>query len=300
MDSPFRWTLPHYGNVSGSLFLVATPIGNLEDITFRAVRTLKEVDLIACEDTRHTRHLLNHYGIEKPTISYHEHNEFDRATTLIERLVAGANIALVSDAGTPLINDPGYRLVTAAVEAGVSVVPIPGASAILAALTASGMPTDSFYFGGFVPQKQGVRRKLLETLANLESTLVFYEAPHRILETLHDIAEVYGEREIVLTRELTKLHEEFLRGTGLALFRILEERGTPKGEMTLVIGKPAPRPADERPVEEAVAAYIAAGLSRMDAIKAVARDRGVSKREIYGIIEDQRSESRVQDRKIGS
>jgi 16S rRNA (cytidine1402-2'-O)-methyltransferase len=287
MNSPFRWTLPHYGNVSGSLFLVATPIGNLEDMTFRAVRVLKEVDLIACEDTRHTRHLLDHYGIDKPSISYHDHNESDRAASLVERLLSGANVALVSDAGTPLINDPGYRLVTAAVAAGISVVPVPGASAILTALTASGLPTDSFFFGGFVPQKQGARRKLLESLSRLESTLVFYEAPHRILETLQDIANVYGDREVVLTRELTKLHEEFLRGTGLALFRILEKRGTPKGEMTLVIGKPLPPATDDRPVEEAVEAHISQGLSRMDAIKAVARERGVSKREIYGKMEKQ-------------
>lgn len=282
MDSPFRWTLLHYGSVSGSLFLVATPIGNLEDMTFRAVRTLREVDVIACEDTRHTRRLLDHYDIDKPTISYHEHNESDRAASIVQRLVEGANVALVSDAGTPLINDPGYRLVTAAVAAGVPVVPIPGASAILTALTASGLPTDAFYFGGFVPQKQSARRRMLESLADLECTLVFYEAPHRILETLQDIGSAYGEREVVLTRELTKIHEEFLRGTGLALFRILEQRGTPKGEMTLVIGKPTRRAVDDRPVEEAVGAYIDQGLSRMDAIKAVARDRGVPKREIYG------------------
>jgi 16S rRNA (cytidine1402-2'-O)-methyltransferase len=166
------------------------------------------------------------------------------------------------------------------------VIPIPGPSAILTALTASGLPTDSFFFGGFVPQKQGARRKMLESLGSLDCTLVFYEAPHRILETLQDIAHVYGEREVVLTRELTKLHEEFLRGTGLALFCILEQRGTPKGEMTLVIGKPLPRAPDERPVEQAVEAYVLQGLSRMDAIKAVARDRGVSKREIYGKMEN--------------
>ena len=268
--------------MTGSLFLVATPIGNLEDITFRAVRVLKEADLIACEDTRHTRRLLDHYGIDKPTISYHEHNESDRSISLVDRLIAGGNVALVSDAGTPLINDPGYRLVTAAVAAGVRVIPIPGPSAILAALTASGLPTDAFYFGGFLPQKQGARRKVLESVASLDCTLVFYEAPHRIVESLQDIAEVYGEREVVVTRELTKIHEEFLRGTGLALNRIFAEKGPPKGEFTLVIGKPVTTMLDDRPVEEAVEAYVAGGLTRMDAIKAVARDRGVSKREIYG------------------
>jgi 16S rRNA (cytidine1402-2'-O)-methyltransferase len=285
MCSPVLWTLPHYGNVSGSLFLVATPIGNLEDVTFRAIRTLKEVDLIACEDTRHTRRLLDHYGIDKPTISYHEHNEAGRAGSLVERLLAGANVAVVSDAGTPLISDPGYRLVTAAVEAGIRVVPIPGPSAILAALTASGMPTDSFFFGGFVPQKQGARRKALESVRTLDCTLVFYDAPHRILETLRDIADIYGDRELVLTRELTKIHEEFLRGTALALFRTLEVRGGVKGEITIVIGKPLGRQVDERPVREVFEAYMAQGLSRMDAIKAVARDRGVSKREIYSALE---------------
>jgi 16S rRNA (cytidine1402-2'-O)-methyltransferase len=288
MCSPVRPTLPHYGNVTGSLFLVATPIGNLEDITFRAVRTLKEADLIACEDTRHTRRLLDHYGIEKPTISYHEHNESGRSESLVERIRSGANVALVSDAGTPLISDPGYRLVKAAVEAEIRIIPIPGPSAILAALTASGLPTDAFYFGGFVSQKQSARRKSLQALANLDCALVFYEAPHRILETLQDIAEIYGDREIVLTRELTKLHEEFLRGPALALFRNLKDRDSVKGEITLVIGKPAAKPADERPVAEAFDEYIAQGLSRMDAIKAVAKDRGVSKRVIYSSLEELR------------
>ena len=285
MYLPVPPTLPHYGNVSGSLFLVATPIGNLEDITFRAVRTLKEVDLIACEDTRHTRRLLDHYGIEKPAISYHDHNETDRARSLVERLLGGSNIAVVSDAGTPLISDPGYRLVTAAVEAGIRVIPIPGPSAILAALTASGLTADSFYFGGFVSQKQSARRKLFEALADLDCSLVFYEAPHRILETLRDIAEIYGEREIVLTRELTKIHEEFLRGTALALFRNLSERESIKGEMTIVIGKPLPPAPDDRPVREVFEGFLSQGLSRMDAIKATARQRGVSKREIYAALE---------------
>jgi 16S rRNA (cytidine1402-2'-O)-methyltransferase len=176
--------------------------------------------------------------------------------------------------------------VTSAVSAGVRVIPIPGPSAIATALTASGLPTDAFYFGGFVPQKRVARRKLLESLAVLDCALVFYEAPHRILETLEDMSHVYGAREVVLARELTKLHEEFLRGTALALFRTLADRGTPKGEMTLVIGKPLPKAADERPVPEAVGAYVAQGLSRMDAIKAVARDRGVSKRDIYGKMEN--------------
>jgi 16S rRNA (cytidine1402-2'-O)-methyltransferase len=284
MYSPVRRALLHHGNVSGTLFLVATPIGNLEDITFRAVRTLKEVDLIACEDTRHTRRLLDHYGVDKPTISYHEHNERERVESLLHRLEEGMNIAVVSDAGTPLISDPGFRLVRAAADVGIRIVPVPGPSAILAALTASGLPTDSFFFGGFVSQKQGARRKMLESLATLDCTLVFYEAPHRILETLQDMADIYGDREIVLTRELTKLHEEFLRGTALALFRILQERESVKGEITLIIGKPVAR-TDERPLREAFDAYLAQGFSRMDAIKAIAKDRGVSKREIYAALE---------------
>ena len=272
--------------MSGSLFLVATPIGNLEDITFRAIRTLREADLIACEDTRHTRRLLDHYGIDKPMTSYHDHNESNRSESLVQRMLAGTNVALVSDAGTPLISDPGYRLVRAAVESGVRVIPIPGPSAILAALTASGLPTDAFYFGGFVSQKSGARRKLLESLAELDCPLVFYEAPHRILETLQDIAAVYADREIVLTRELTKVHEEFLRGTALALFRNLQARDSIKGEITVVIGKPVARPPDDRPVREVFEEYVSQGLSRMDAIKAVARDRGVAKREIYSALED--------------
>jgi len=174
--------------------------------------------------------------------------------------------------------------VRAAADVGIRIVPVPGPSAILAALTASGLPTDSFFFGGFVSQKQGARRKMLESLATLDCTLVFYEAPHRILETLQDMADIYGDREIVLTRELTKLHEEFLRGTALALFRILQERESVKGEITLIIGKPVAR-TDERPLREAFDAYLAQGFSRMDAIKAIAKDRGVSKREIYAALE---------------
>jgi 16S rRNA (cytidine1402-2'-O)-methyltransferase len=197
----------------GTLYIVATPIGNLEDITLRALRVLGEADLIACEDTRQTRKLLDHAGISKPAVSYHDHNEASRATELIGKLLSGANIALVSDAGTPLISDPGYRVVEAAIEAGIVVVPIPGACAAVAALSASGLPPDSFRFCGFLPPKSSQRRKLLEELANETGTLIFYEAPHRILDALDDIAEVMGTRRVVVGREITKLHEEFLRGT---------------------------------------------------------------------------------------
>ena len=285
--SPVLPSLPHYGSVSGTLFLVATPIGNLEDITLRAIRILKEVDLIACEDTRHTRRLLDHYGIDKPTVSYHEHNEAERAEMLVSRLTAGASIAVVSDAGTPLINDPGFRLVTTAVAAGVPVVPIPGPSALITAVTASGLPTNCFYFGGFVSQKQSARRRTFELLADLDCTLVFYEAPHRILETLRDVAAIYGDRDVVLTRELTKMHEEFLRGTASSILQTLLDRGTPKGEMTLLIGKPLPMTDDGTSVREAFESYMARGLPRMDAIKAVAKDRGVSKRDVYAALESE-------------
>ncbi|HEX5081996.1 MAG TPA: 16S rRNA (cytidine(1402)-2'-O)-methyltransferase, partial [Blastocatellia bacterium] len=192
------------------LYLVSTPIGNLEDITLRALRVMKEVDLIACEDTRRTRRLLDHFGIGKPLISYHEHNELKRAEELAERLSRGESIALVTDAGTPGISDPAYRIVVAAVERGVTVTPVPGATALVAGLVASGLPTDSFLFAGFLPPRKQARRARLDELKAERATLVFYEAPHRILETLQDIAEIYGDREIVLTRELTKLHEEFL------------------------------------------------------------------------------------------
>ena len=201
--------------MSGTLYVVATPIGNLEDITFRAVRILGEVDRIACEDTRQTRKLLDRYSIATPLVSYHEHNEQSRSDELLRDLLAGKSIALVSDAGTPLIADPGYRLVRKARQQGVRVTPVPGPSALLVALSASGLATDAFLFGGFVPPKKSQRRKLLEELKTSQATLVFYEAPHRILETLDDVAEVLGDRPIVLARELTKIHEEFLEGAAL-------------------------------------------------------------------------------------
>ncbi|HTS30198.1 MAG TPA: 16S rRNA (cytidine(1402)-2'-O)-methyltransferase [Bryobacteraceae bacterium] len=265
----------------GLLFVVATPIGNLEDITYRAVRVLGETDLIACEDTRQTRKLLDHYGIHKPTISYHEHNESERAEDLVARLVAGASIALVSDAGTPLVSDPGYRLVKAAIEAGIAVQAIPGPSAALAALAASGLPTDSFRFGGFLPSKPGQRAKALEALAGEQATLIFYEAPHRILETLDTIDRVLGPRPVVVARELTKVHEEFLRGTAAEIGAQLAARDSVKGEITLLIGKAVAPAVDETPLHEAVHALIDSGMPRMDAIKQVAHRRGLSKREVY-------------------
>src|ERR1017187_4537159 len=224
--------------VGPSLYLVATPIGNLEDITLRALRVLKEVDLIACEDTRQTLKLLSHYGIKTRTVSYHEHNEMTKAAELVVDLEGGAKIALVTDAGMPGISDPGFRLIALAIRHHVPVVPIPGASAFLAALVASGLPTDSFRFGGCLPAKSGQRRKLLESVKDSPRTQVFYEAPHRLLETLSDVAEILGaERHVVVAREVTKLHEEFLRGRVSAILEQLKSRGDVKGEITLLIAK---------------------------------------------------------------
>lgn len=268
----------------GRLYVVSTPIGNLEDITYRAVRILKEADWIACEDTRTTARLLGHYGIETRTISYHEHNETERAAELIERIEQGESGALVSDAGTPLLSDPGYRLVHAAAQAGIRIEPVPGASALLAALVASGLPTDQFHFGGFLPPKQGQRRRLLESLADEAATLIFYEAPHRILEALEDIDAVLGSRDVVAARELTKLYEEILRGTAAEIAAALSARESIRGEFVILIGKSLAPLADDVPIEEMIHSLIAAGVERMEAMKTVARERGLSKREVYKLL----------------
>lgn len=267
--------------MSGTLYVVATPIGNLDDLTYRAVRILGEVDRIACEDTRHTGQLLGRYGISKPLVSYHEHNEAARSEELLGDLLGGKSVALVSDAGTPLISDPGYRLVKAAREQGVAVSPIPGPSALTAALSASGLPTDAFVFLGFPPSKAGARRKLIEECRAWPMTLVFYEAPHRILDTLADVAAALGGRPVVLAREVTKLHEEFLRGTAAELLDALRVRPPLKGEITLMIGKGAEKEAADVPLDLAVEELIQAGVPRMEAFKTVARKRGLSKREVY-------------------
>jgi 16S rRNA (cytidine1402-2'-O)-methyltransferase len=267
--------------MSGILYVVATPIGNLEDITYRAVRVLGEVHWIACEDTRQTRKLLDHYHIATPQISYHEHNEMERARELCSRLLAGESGALVSDAGVPLISDPGYRLVHSAVAAGIVVQPVPGPSAALAALSASGLPTDAFHFAGFLPSKPGQRVHALEALKHEHATLIFYEAPHRVLEALADIQSVLGERDVVVAREITKTFEEFLHGTPAQVRQILAQRDSVKGEITLLVAKAMRPVVDDRPIDEAVEAQIRSGLSRMDAIKAVAKSRGLSKRDVY-------------------
>ena len=270
----------------GLLYLVATPIGNLEDITTRALRVLGEVNLIACEDTRHTRKLLTHFGIQTKTISYHEHNERERALELCALLASGTDIALVSDAGTPAISDPGYRLVRAAIEQGIRVVPVPGPTAFVAALIASGLPTDEFFFGGFLPPRSSARRARLATLRTLPVTLIFYEAPHRIAQTLADAHEILGEREACVTRELTKLHEEIARGRLSELTTRFTDEQTPRGEMVLVIDRHVI--ADETTAHEPttsiatlVAALEAEGLDPRAALKRAARELGLTRAEAY-------------------
>ncbi|HVP50895.1 MAG TPA: 16S rRNA (cytidine(1402)-2'-O)-methyltransferase [Terriglobales bacterium] len=271
------------------LYVVATPIGNLEDITLRALRVLKEVDLIACEDTRQTRKLLDHYGIQTRTISYHEHNEMTRAAELIVNLEQGGRLALVSDAGMPAISDPGYRLITLAIRHHVPVVPVPGASAFVAALAASGLPTDSFKFNGFLPAKRGQRRNELESVRDAPRTVIYYEAPHRIIETLEDVVGVMGgSRHVVIAREVTKLHEEFLRGRADEILEQLRTRGDVKGEITLLIGRATEAgerkaPARTRtPIRQRLAQVMdERKLDEKAALKVVAREMGVSRSEAY-------------------
>ncbi|HKO36588.1 MAG TPA: 16S rRNA (cytidine(1402)-2'-O)-methyltransferase [Pyrinomonadaceae bacterium] len=280
----------------GELFIVATPIGNLEDITQRALRMLREVDLIACEDTRHTRKLLNHFSIDRKMVSYHEHNERERAEELCELLESGQNVALVSDAGTPLINDPGYRIVTAAIERGIRVIPVPGPVALVAALAASGLPSDEFFFGGFLPARAHPRRAKLEELRSVRATLGFYEAPHRIVAALKDAAEVLGNRRAVVARELTKLHEEFVRGTLNELVEQFSKVGAARGEMVLIISGEAveSRPANaeqtntERLVER-VEELEREGLNSKDALKSAARELGIKRAEAYRIMTAQKN-----------
>jgi 16S rRNA (cytidine1402-2'-O)-methyltransferase len=273
-----------------TLYLVATPIGNLEDMTVRAIRILRdEVALIACEDTRTTSVLLHHFEIKKPLLSYHEHNEAARTTEILNRLQEGSSVALLTDAGTPLVSDPGYRLVNAAVTAGVPVVPLPGACAAILGLVASGIGTDQFRFLGFLPPKTGARRATLERFAADEATLIAYESPHRLLESLKDIQEVLGARPIVVARELTKLHEEFLRGSAAQVRELLETRGSVKGEITLVIGRQdnaATSPGD--PSAE-LGQLLAQGTERMEAIKTSAKKFGLPKREVYRLALEQDS-----------
>ncbi|MDQ2975932.1 MAG: 16S rRNA (cytidine(1402)-2'-O)-methyltransferase [Acidobacteriota bacterium] len=272
--------------MAGTLYLVSTPIGNLEDITHRAVRLLGEVDVIACEDTRHTRKLLNHYGISTKTISYHEHNERERAAELLKLIESGADVAIVTDAGTPGISDPGFRLTRLAVDNGVRVVPVPGASALITALVASGMPTDEFFFGGFLPARSGARRTRLSELGSVPATLVFYEAPHRIAASLKDAHEVLGEREAVVARELTKMHEEIVCGRLSELAARFDSAESARGEIVLIIDRTVIKTeVADNPQSMNIASLVesleSAGLDHRAALKKAARKLGLSRAEAY-------------------
>ncbi len=288
------------------LYLVATPIGNLGDITLRALDVLRRVDRIACEDTRQTQKLLNHFQIATPTVSCHQHNEHQRAAELIAALQAGGCIAVVSDAGMPGISDPGGQLAAQAIAAGVAVIPIPGANAALSALVASGLPSDEFHFIGFLPEKAGARRTRLEELAaevqnaGAARTLVFYEAPHRILETLADLEAVFGPAlRVVLARELTKIHEEFLRGTVAEVRRELAGRDRMRGEMTLLVhAQPSQSGAESssathEKIADRVARLISeTGIDEKEALKRIARELGQSKSEVYRELQRERARRR--------
>lgn len=271
----------------GTLYLCATPIGNLEDMTFRAIRVLKEVDIIAAEDTRHTIKLLNHFEIKTQLTSYHEHNKSSKGPSLIKTILEGRNLALVSDAGLPGISDPGYELVQLAVEEGIKVVPIPGATACLSALVISGLPTDRFVFEGFLGHKTKERKERLKRLLNEGRTIILYEAPHRIQDTLKDILDVLGERFVVLVRELTKKHEEAQRGKVSELLLLLQEN-PPRGEYTILIQGSQDEQIikeswEDLSIEEHLKLFIKKGIDKKEAVKAVAKERGISKRDVYEV-----------------
>ena len=281
--------------MTGTLYLVATPIGNLEDITLRALRVLKEADMVACEDTRRTRVLLDHYGIKTKLVSYHEHNERERAFELCKLLEEGRTVALVTDAGTPAISDPGFRLVRAAAERGLQVVPVPGPAAFVAALVASGLPTDEFFFGGFLPARSTQRRARLTEIRGIPSTLVFYETPHRVADALRDAREILGEREAVVARELTKMHEEVVRGRLSDLAEHFSTSDAARGEMVLVIDRTVISEAahdSEHDVAARVAELESEGLDTRAALKRVARETGLSRSEAYRRLTARREQER--------
>lgn len=266
----------------GTLYLVATPIGNLQDITLRALETLRSVDLIACEDTRHTGNLLNHFRISNRAVSYHEHNEQERAEQLADRLIQGESIAIVSDAGTPGICDPGYRIVRRAIEIGAPVVSIPGAAAFVNALVSSGLASDSVFFGGFLPAKKGERRKRLETARDIPATLIFYEAPHRLVKSLQDCLDILGSRPAAVARELTKLHEEIVRGSVAELANHFSDT-TIKGEIVLLFSQGDDSTITQNPLSlsDRFAELIAEGLDSKSALKKAAKEFRMSKSQAY-------------------
>jgi 16S rRNA (cytidine1402-2'-O)-methyltransferase len=274
--------------MAGTLYLVATPIGNLQDITFRAVETLKSVGIIACEDTRHTKKLLTHFGISNKLVSYHEHNELERADELVEKLRDGISVAVVSDAGTPGISDPSFRLVMRAIETGIDVVPLPGAVAFVNAVAASGLATDSIFFGGFLPSKKGERRRRLQDTASIPATLIFYESPRRIAAALADALEVLGDRPAVVAREITKLHEEFKRGRLSELHKKFSA-ATVKGEIVLLIDRADATAAVKAPESVSLTQRLeqleSEGIDRKAALKKVAKEFGMSKSEAYRIVQ---------------
>jgi len=275
--------------MAGLLYIVASPIGNLEDITLRALRVLKEVDLIAAEDTRHTKKLLAHYGIATPLTSYHQHNEIAKSASLVQRLSSGCRVALISDAGTPIVSDPGFRLVQGAIHAGIPVVPIPGPSALTAVLSASGLPSERFVFEGFLPARKSQRRERLRNLREEPRTLVFYEVPHRVEESLQDLLEVLGEREMVLGREMTKLHEEFIRGS-VSELAVQAKTKEWRGEMTLVVsGAAKGKDRDsEREIDRDLRSEIKKLRKEGMRVKEIAEILGerfsLSKREVYRMV----------------
>jgi len=281
----------------GTLYIVGTPIGNLEDITQRALRTLREVAVIACEDTRETRKLLNHFQIDTPVTSYHEHNKRTAGPRLIERLLGGDDVALVTDAGMPAISDPGEDLVRSAIEAGIPVVPVPGPTAFVTALVASGLPTRRFVFEGFLPHKGRERREALERLKAEERTVILYEAPHRLRETLQDLRAALGDRRAVACRELTKLYEEYVRGM-LSELIVHFEAHEPRGEFVLILDGASPEapeaeagPADARSLARAVAELEAQGMDRKAAMKEVAQRLGLRKRAVYQALLEAKGEA---------
>ena len=270
-------------SVNGILYVVATPIGNMADITFRAIQTLKDVALIAAEDTRHTRRLLTHYAIRNSMISLHEHNENQRTGTLVQRLRGGESIALVSDAGTPTLSDPGYRLIKEAIASGIRIVPIPGASAVLASLCASGLPTDAYVFMGFLPRKEGKRQKILQSLTAEKKTIIFYESPKRIKVLISDLINTLGDRRGVLSREMTKRHEEFIRGDLSQLLDVLADRPEIKGECTLVVegGADQEIPAADALREEIIQGLHRDGIRLSSLVKNIAERYGLPRKQIY-------------------